>query len=141
MMEIEKLIERLNDWDGVDAIYNGEFVEVNSHGVYLLLEEAIAALEHLQAENERLKAQVPRWIPVEERLPEPNTGDDYWVAKKGPRGNTIMKLAQYSDYGMAMSIDASTDVTWRDWDFTKITDVTHWMPLPEPPKDGTNGKH
>ena len=83
------------------------------------------------------EVQQMRWIPVEERLPEPNTGDGYWVAKKGPRGNTMMKLAQYSDYGMAMSIDAVTDITWRDWDFTKITDVTHWMPLPpSPPAKG-----
>ena len=81
------------------------------------------------------EVQQMRWIPVEERLPEPNTGDGYWVAKKGPRGNTVMKLAQYSDYGMAMSIDAVTDITWRDWDFTKITDVTHWLPLPKPPKE------
>lgn len=82
--------------------------------------------------------QQMRWIPVEERLPEPNTGGGYWVAKKGPRGNTMMKLAQYSDYGMAMSVDAVTDITWRDWDFTKITDVTHWMPLPSLPKEASH---
>lgn len=81
------------------------------------------------------EVQQMRWIPVEERLPEPNTGDGYWVAKKGPRGNAMMKLAQYSDYGMAMSIDSVTDITWRDWDFTKITNVTHWMPLPKAPKE------
>lgn len=54
-MEIKNLIDRLDDWDGVDAIYNGEFVEVNHHGVFRLLEEAAAALEQLQAENDRLK--------------------------------------------------------------------------------------
>ena len=86
------------------------------------------------------EVQQMRWIPVEERLPEPNTGDGYWVAKKGPRGNTMMKLAQYSDYGMAISIDAVTDITWRDWDFTKITDVTHWMALPKAPKEVTHEK-
>ena len=69
-MEIKNLIDRLDDWDGVDAIYNGEFVEVNHHGVFRLLEEAAAALEQLQAENARLKRErddavkdiwVPRW--------------------------------------------------------------------------------
>lgn len=79
-----------------------------------------------------------RWIPVEERLPAPNTGEAYWVAKKDPTGNTIMKMAQYCDYGMAMSIDSVTDITWRDFDFTKITGVTHWMPLPCPPKEDKN---
>ena len=69
-MEIKNLIDRLDDWDGVDAIYNGEFVEVNHYGVFRLLEEAAAALEQLQAENDRLKRErdeavkdiwVPRW--------------------------------------------------------------------------------
>ena len=44
-----------------------------------------------------------------------------------------MKIAQYCDYGYAMTVDAETEVTWRDWDFTKIVNVTHWMSLPEPP--------
>ena len=57
MMEIKNLIDRLDDWDGVDAIYNGEFVEVNHHGVFRLLEEAAAALEQLQAENDRLRRE------------------------------------------------------------------------------------
>lgn len=56
-MEIKNLIDRLDDWDGVDAIYNGEFVEVNRHGVFRLLEEAAAALEQLQAENDRLNRE------------------------------------------------------------------------------------
>lgn len=56
-MEIKNLIDRLDDWDGVDAIYNRECDEVNHHGVSRLLEEAAAALEQLQAENDRLKRE------------------------------------------------------------------------------------
>lgn len=56
-MEIKNLIDRLDDWDGVDAIYNGEFGEVNHYGVSRLLEEAAASLEQLQAENDRLKRE------------------------------------------------------------------------------------
>lgn len=59
-MEIKNLIDRLDDWDGVDAIYNGGFVEVNHHGVFRLLEEAAAALEQLQAENDRLGAELEK---------------------------------------------------------------------------------
>ena len=76
------------------------------------------------------------WISVEERLPEYNPGTgakSYWVAKKDNAGNWQMKIAQYCDYGYAMTMDAETEVTWRDWDFTKIVNVTHWMPLPAPP--------
>ena len=77
------------------------------------------------------------WVSVEERLPEYNPGTgakSYWVAKKDNAGNWQMKIAQYCDYGYAMTMDAETEVTWRDWDFTKIANVTHWMPLPAPPK-------
>ena len=77
-----------------------------------------------------------KWVAVEERLPEYNPGTgakSYWVAKKDNAGNWQMKIAQYCDYGYAMTMDAETEVTWRDWDFTKIANVTHWMSLPEPP--------
>lgn len=76
------------------------------------------------------------WVSVEDRLPEYNPGTgakSYWVAKKDNAGNWQMKIAQYCDYGYAMTMDAETEVTWRDWDFTKIVGVTHWMLLPAPP--------
>lgn len=78
------------------------------------------------------------WVSVEERLPEYNPGTgakSYWVAKKDSAGNWQMKIAQYCDYGYAMTVDAETEITWRDWDFTKIVSVTHWMPLPAPPNN------
>lgn len=56
-MEIEKLKGRLLEWDGVDAVDNGEFTEVNYHGVFELLREAADALEQLQAENDRLRRE------------------------------------------------------------------------------------
>ena len=80
--------------------------------------------------------QPNEWVSVEERLPEYNPGTgakSYWVAKKDNAGNWQMKIAQYCDYGYAMTMDAETEVTWRDWDFTKIANVTHWMLLPAPP--------
>ena len=76
------------------------------------------------------------WVSVEERLPEYNPSEgakSYWIAKKDCYGNWQMKFAQFCDYGYAMTVDAETEVTWRDWDFTKIVGVTHWMHLPEPP--------
>ena len=79
------------------------------------------------------------WVSVEERLPEYNPGTgakSYWVAKKDNAGNWQIKIAQYCDYGYAMTMDAETEVTWRDWDFTKIVNVTHWMLLPAPPAKG-----
>ena len=56
-MEIEKLKDRLLEWDGVDTVDNGEFIEVNYHGAFDLLKEAATALEQIQAENDRLKQE------------------------------------------------------------------------------------
>ena len=57
-MEIEKLIERLKQKDGLwCSVPTGEN----------LIADAATALEQLQAENDRLKEEVQqmRWIPVE----------------------------------------------------------------------------
>lgn len=71
-------------------------------------------------------APVPRWIPVTERLPEPNAVDEYGFAKgylvKTDR-HVMMHTARYNGEW------------WILWGKAEvITDtVTHWMPLPEPP--------
>ena len=59
----------------------------------------------------------PRWIPVTERLPEPYT----WV------------LVCAENHKVAF--DAFYDgVRWQDAVLNGLI-VTHWMPLPEPPKE------
>ena len=95
-----------------------------------------AAVMRQLVEAQPTLTQPNEWVSVEERLPEYNPGTgakSYWVSKKDNAGNWQMKIAQYCDYGYAMTMDAETEVTWRDWDFTKIANVTHWMLLPEPP--------
>ena len=69
------------------------------------------------------EVQQMRWIPVEERLPE----EKQRVIVRCERVGTSVGW-----------------ILWGNW----MTDigpgagkVTHWMPLPEPPKEGTNGKH
>lgn len=99
---------------------------------------AVDMLREVEREVKEAPTLTPpnEWVAVEERLPEYNPGTgakSYWVAKKDNAGNWQMKIAQYCDYGYAMTVDAETEVTWRDWDFTKIVNVTHWMLLPEPP--------
>ena len=97
---------------------------------------AAVSLLYKMIESMPTLTQPNEWVAVEERLPEYNPGTgakSYWVAKKDNAGNWQMKIAQYCDYGYAMTMDAETEVTWRDWDFTKIANVTHWMLLPAPP--------
>lgn len=76
---------------------------------------------------QQLEAQIPKWISVEERLPE--TYSTVLVAYKDAYGETSVGagiLCNYADWvghGFAMKRDA----------------VTHWMPLPEPPKEDVHG--
>ena len=115
---------------GIERLLDTDVVRQSKTASWLLDQvlHDIQAMPTLTPPNE--------WVAVEERLPEYNPGTgakSYWVAKKDNAGNWQMKIAQYCDYGYAMTMDAETEVTWRDWDFTKIVNVTHWMPLPAPP--------
>jgi hypothetical protein len=98
---------------------------------------------------ESLTDEIPHWIPVSERLPEPeiNVLIRQSYGEDAPYANiTIGHLHQESDlrrkpywtwiaYGADMvhpKIEA-----WHRADFICPGDefVTHWMPLPQPPKE------
>ena len=106
-MEIEKLIERLQNWDGIKPDRE--------------IDCAIEGLKALQAENDRLKEEVQqmRWIPVEERLPEPTE-------------NPVL-VHDYSGVSVAWH---SKTMGWVYKTGLPCVDVTHWMSLPQPPKEG-----
>ena len=143
-MEIKNLIDRLDGWDGIDTIYNREFDDVNYHGVFRLLEEAAAALEQLQAENGMLKEEVQqmRWIPVEERLPDKPghylvcTNVNYWHGGCMDKNGSSSNAGTTDGYaGTTLSVlDCFYDIT-GDWNRVCNAHVTHWMPLPSPPKE------
>ena len=65
---------------------------------------------------------VQQWIPVTERLPEE------WVA-----------VLVWSEYGFCevavyLGIPGKWRVTWNHA-MLEVDSITHWMPLPEPPKE------
>ena len=79
---------------------------------------------------ERLEAAQPKWISVEERLPEPKTA----VLAYGQRHVFNGKKIE----GLPMARVAYTrgmEEGWFSWDSEDVIDVTHWMPMPEPPKE------
>ena len=59
---------------------------------------------------------VQRWIPVTERLPE-NSNAVLCITRKG---NPF--VGRY-------------DHKWNHWAVSGSVTITHWMPLPEPPKE------
>lgn len=103
-----------------------------------LLRKAANVIEELSAKYEKAlrdlvkQVEQPHWIPVTERLP--NCNGCYLVWRPHFFGGEI---------GMPSICYFDGTNTWHDSygvDFTRILhseDVTHWMPLPEPPKEET----
>lgn len=59
----------------------------------------------------------PKWIPVTERLPEP-----------------LVDVLSYSGHKTLFEVDCVDETgRWYSGYFSEYP-VTHWMPLPEPPK-------
>ena len=67
-------------------------------------------------ERERLKEQIPKWIPVTERLP-----------------NNQCNVLCDDDGRVVVGYYTDEEVGWHDMHSYKIY-PTHWMPLPKPPE-------
>ena len=67
------------------------------------------------------------WISVKDRLPD----KDVFVLTYGDGIMEVMKLSDATVAGVTLEMWKTND----DY-FIWTEDVTHWMPLPEPPKDG-----
>lgn len=76
----------------------------------------------LQKEIEDLRAQLPRWIPVTERLPD-DPVKKVLIFVPHTHGNIV-------DVGRYLGADGWVLEGW----YLTQTSVTHWMPLPEPPE-------
>jgi len=67
--------------------------------------------------------KIPRWIPVTEKLPfaEPGNVSETVLVTDGK----CVALAEWFNFEECEPY----------WSYTGIGDITHWMPLPEPPKE------
>jgi len=79
------------------------------------------AIQALQAQAER------RWIPVSERLPK----------TEQPVQVYMPKLYMSVQTGFYTKYYGEDDGEWYEH-WVASGDVTHWMPLPEPPKEDNN---
>lgn len=89
----------------------------------LLLRHAADQIERDQKEIEALREKLPKWISVKERLPIDRL-KKYLVAFRDA-GGSIVDMARYCP---------SDGWTCDNWDVPQNL-ITHWMPLPEPPKE------
>ena len=81
-----------------------------------------------------LKEQQPKWIPVEERLPEIKKGCEYL----GTRYITCDKYKQVIPLRYCRHTVRGKEVCRWTYDDGRLYygTVVAWMPLPEPPKEG-----
>lgn len=115
------------------------------------LKEAADAIEKLAEDNAALNGTVsnliqqiaelskPRWIPVVERLPEEmDRSCGGWSAEIRPSDDVLVWLSDEKRRSVAWY--SHTYNEWTTVDENTVycfEEVTHWMPLPESPKEET----
>jgi len=82
-----------------------------------LLERALSRIQELESQA--------RWIPVSERLPDAH---EWYLVSENTTDDTIVNM------GFFDAVADSDGHVWIVGDGDSCG-VTHWMPLPEPPKD------
>ena len=85
-------------------------------------------------------ATVQKWIPVSERLPDAD--GNYLVAKKIFNNSIMQEVLSFAKDGRKVDkydFHRGWKNVWylydSEWGHLTIDTVTHWMPLPEPPKE------
>jgi len=120
------------DEDALARILQLEEDKVRSEATITQLSGTI---KHLRDEQSR----VPRWIPVEERLPEEsNMIED---GKGGTCSDLVIVFVRDDNENTFTCDDIIANGEWVNYP-APLFDVTHWMPLPELPKEvpGENGR-
>ena len=100
--------------------------------------DALAYIQQLEKINAdfaertaRLEAQIPKWISVDVRLPKDDV--NVLVYAIGNNENDVIAMTSYTHNMLCYGIEG-----WRSpWQyFFHEYKITHWMPLPESPKEG-----
>ena len=73
-----------------------------------------------------------KWIPVTERLPS-DCGED-WVLAFVVEDTGYKLIPKVAEYRKELGDWYCVDLGWLGQDHHGAFIVTHWMPLPEPPK-------
>lgn len=81
----------------------------------ILCQQAADAIENLSK---------PKWIPVTARFPETESGDTSKPVLV--TDGDCVAIAEWFNFELCDPY----------WSYTGIGDITHWQPLPEPPKEG-----
>ena len=116
--EIKKGLECCTDLEGkcFECPYN------NGHCDDSLERDALAYIRQLDQRIVEADKTYPRWIGVGERLPE---NGQKIIAAFRDSGGQVADQARYSN----------GEFDFASWAYVWADNITHWMPLPEPPKE------
>ena len=79
-------------------------------------------IQDLRRENAKLRARVPQWISVDDRLPEPFV-------------SVLVHMPGEKPCPTVHEGFISNDGIWQSAMFRREPgEVTHWQPMPQPPK-------
>ena len=104
-----------------------------------LCSSALEYIQHLEAGIDRcyelakrLESAQPKWISVEERLPEDDVNVLIYAASEKDGVDSVIAITNYTHSMHGFNIEG-----WRSpWQYCFWErKVTHWMPLPEAPKE------
>lgn len=91
--------------------------------------------------REERKSKFGEWISVEDRLPSKDSIPDNFIVVAKVGDETVVDLAEMYPYKNYLT--GEEGVQWEifnDWDEGQGCKITHWMPLPQPPKGDNNDK-
>lgn len=127
--EIKKALECCSDADGFDGdcvrcpykgeLWCGDKIKIDALAYIQQLENHIGELTEMVAQ---LEAAQPKWISVEERLPDAGEKVMICGVKNG------MQIGAF----MGLSHPGENRKWW--WKKNTVIEVTHWMPLPSMPE-------
>lgn len=108
------------------------------HEITILKQKRVNMFEILNA-YERGRVDALKWIPVSEMLPEED--GDYLVLKQlgKHRWHDVLSFAKDGREVDKYDFTDEWKNVWfsydSEWGYITCDSVTHWMPLPEPPKE------
>ena len=135
-------IKKDGEWDMFDLIssaYYGkgmyfkqdnDMVYSRHSGEYMTVDEAIREFISLIDIDELTDTNVGKWIPVTERLPESVRKSYLCLTDTGYHCE-----ARWTNNVYGHLWTSGNEWGWSIADVPQYCKVTHWMPLPEPPKE------
>ena len=109
-------------------------VSIN-HPEYLIKDDALHVIDSIPAadvvEQEQESKLLNGWISVQDRLPDNKEHD--WVLAQVVEDNGYMHIPKVMEYRQLRNDWFEETYGWLS-EHNGLFSVTHWMPLPQPPK-------